>query len=142
MRMTKILYGIMAVAATVGSLLLSCLNVVPLYATDCVTNPTGSGCPCASSSGSAACSEMNPDSGKSNTMNTVKNLINTTLMIIGALSVAMIIFSGIRYVTAHGDKAQIQSAKNTLVYSVVGLVVALLSYAIIGFVLNTISGVS
>ena len=51
----------------------------------------------------------------------------------------MIIFSGIRYITAHGDKGQVESAKNTLIYSIVGLVVAIIAYAIVSWVTGLFS---
>lgn len=64
----------------------------------------------------------------------VTTVINTMLFIVGILAVIMIIYAGIRYVTAHGDKAQVQSASQTLIYAVVGLVVAILAYAIVNYV--------
>ena len=66
----------------------------------------------------------------------IDTVINTMLFIVGILSVAMIIYSGIRYVTAHGDKSQIESAKNTLIYSIVGLVIAIVAYAVVNWVLG------
>lgn len=65
-----------------------------------------------------------------------KTIINTMLFIVGMLAVVMIIFSGIRYITAHGDKGQVDSAKNTLIYSIVGLVIAILAYAIVNWVMG------
>lgn len=67
---------------------------------------------------------------------TVKTVINTMLYIVGILAVVMIIYSGIRYITAHGDKGQVESAKNTLIYSIVGLVIAIVAYAIVNFVIG------
>ncbi|MDO4271388.1 MAG: hypothetical protein Q4C83_00150 [Candidatus Saccharibacteria bacterium] len=66
----------------------------------------------------------------------VKKIINTMLFIVGILAVVMIIYSGIRYITAHGDKGQVASAQSTLIYSIVGLVVAIVSYAIVNFVIG------
>ncbi|MNY57155.1 hypothetical protein D3C86_1933160 [compost metagenome] len=48
----------------------------------------------------------------------------------------MIIVSGIRYATSNGDSSAVTSAKNTLMYSVIGLIVAILAYAIVNFVLK------
>ena len=72
--------------------------------------------------------------GDSNSI--VNTVINTMLFIVGILSVIMIIFSGIRYATAHGDKSQVESAKNTLIYSIVGLVVAIIAYAVVNWVVG------
>lgn len=74
------------------------------------------------------------DSSSDLTTKTIPTVIKTMLFFVGILAVIMIIFSGIRYITAHGDKAQIQGATQTLIYSIVGLVVAILAYAIVSFV--------
>lgn len=66
----------------------------------------------------------------------VGTVVSTMLFIVGVLAVIMIIYSGIRYITAHGDKGQVESAKNTLIYSIVGLVVAIVAYAIVNWVLD------
>lgn len=64
----------------------------------------------------------------------INTVINTMLFIVGILSVIMIIYAGIRYATAHGDKGQVESAKNTLIYAIVGLVVSILAYALVNWV--------
>lgn len=68
-------------------------------------------------------------------------IVNVLLFIIGAVSVIMIIFGGFRYVTSGGDSGGVTSAKNTILYAVVGLVVAVLAYAIVNFVLNDALGI-
>ena len=68
-----------------------------------------------------------------------RTIVNTILFIIGAVSVIMIIFGGFRYVTSGGDSGGVTSAKNTILYAVIGLVVALLAYAIIQFVLGSLT---
>jgi hypothetical protein len=74
---------------------------------------------------------------KDETVNTpVQTLISTLLMAIGIISVIMIIIGGIRYTLSNGDSSQITSAKNTILYAVIGLVVALLAYAIVNFVVG------
>ncbi len=65
-----------------------------------------------------------------------KTVINVLLFLIGAISVIMIIYGGIRYVTSGGDQGAVTSAKNTILYAVVGLVVAILAYAIVNFVVG------
>lgn len=66
--------------------------------------------------------------------------VNVLLLIIGAVSVIMIIYGGFRYVTSGGDSSAVTSAKNTILYAVVGLIVALLAYAIVGWVLAKFGG--
>lgn len=60
------------------------------------------------------------------------------LFLVGAIAVIMIIFGGIRYVVSGGNSSQVQGAKNTIMYALVGVVVALLAYAAVNFVINTI----
>lgn len=66
----------------------------------------------------------------------VQNIINLLLMAVGVIAVIMIIIGGIRYVLSAGDSSQITSAKNTVLYAVIGLVVAILAYAIVNFVIG------
>ena len=70
---------------------------------------------------------------------TFKNVINILLYIIGAASVIMLIVGGIRYTISAGDSGQVTSAKNTIMYAIVGLVLAFLAYAIVNFVLTGLS---
>ncbi len=71
----------------------------------------------------------------------LKNVINTLIFIIAIISVIVIIIGGIRFTTSGGDPGQAASARNTIIYAVVGLVVAIMSYAIVNFVLNHVGAV-
>jgi hypothetical protein len=64
-------------------------------------------------------------------LTTVTNIL---LFLMGAVSVIMIIIGGFRYVTSQGDQTQMQSAKNTILYAVIGVVVSIAAYAIVSFV--------
>jgi len=64
----------------------------------------------------------------------VKSIVDVLLFAIGIVSVIMIIVGGIRYTTSNGDASKVTAAKNTILYSVIGLVVALLAYVIVNFV--------
>lgn len=68
----------------------------------------------------------------------INNVINLLLFIIGVIAVIMIIVGGIRYTTSAGDQAQVTGAKNTILYAIVGLVVAVMSYALVNFVLTKV----
>lgn len=60
---------------------------------------------------------------------------NAMLFLVGALSVIMLIIGGLRYVISGGNTSAITGAKNTVLYAIVGLIVALVSYSVINFVL-------
>jgi hypothetical protein len=69
----------------------------------------------------------------------IQDIVNILLFVLGAIAVIMIIIGGIRYASSNGDSSQITSAKNTILYAVIGLVVAILAYAIVNFVINQFS---
>lgn len=69
----------------------------------------------------------------------IQDIIGTLIFAIATISVIMIIVGGIRYVISNGDASKIKSAKDTILYSVVGLAVALLAYAIVNFVIQQFS---
>ncbi|MGB4762549.1 MAG: hypothetical protein WBP12_04315 [Candidatus Saccharimonas sp.] len=58
------------------------------------------------------------------------------LFIVGAIAVIMIVIGGLRYVISGGDASQVQSAKNTILYALVGVIVAILAYAAVNFVIH------
>lgn len=86
------------------------------------------------------CEGVNADSsvcdaaGKDSATNTVQDIINILLLLIGAVSVVMIVIGGFKYVTSNGDQNNIVSAKNTILYAVIGLIVAIMASAIVNFV--------
>jgi hypothetical protein len=59
---------------------------------------------------------------------------NILLFVIGAIAVVMLIIGGIRYVVSSGDQNAVTSAKNTILYAIIGIVVAFLAYAAVNFV--------
>ncbi len=68
----------------------------------------------------------------------ITTITNTLLFLVGALSVIMIIIGGFRYVVSGGNSANVTAAKNTIMYALVGLIVAFLAFAIVNFVLGSI----
>jgi len=68
-----------------------------------------------------------------------QTITNVLLFILGAISVIMIIIGGLRYVISGGNATAVTAAKNTILYAIVGVIVALLAYAIVNFVLTSFS---
>ena len=66
--------------------------------------------------------------------------VQIALVFILILSLFFIIFAGIKWITAGGDKTKVQSARGTLTYAIIGLVLALLSFFIVDFVGQLITG--
>lgn len=95
---------------------------------DAATNATG------------ADSCNNPTKGNGDATSGLKSLAgkitNLFSIIVGATSVIMIIYGGFRYITSGGDSGKVGSAKNTLIYAIVGLVIVALAQLIVRFVLG------
>ena len=64
----------------------------------------------------------------------VQPILNVFYFIIGFLAVIMIVYGGIKYTSSAGDPTKTSSAKNTILYAVIGLIVALAAFAITSFV--------
>lgn len=74
-------------------------------------------------------------------LHTVANkIVGIFSIIVGIISVIMIIYAGFRYITSGGDSGKVGSAKNSLIYAIVGLVIVALAQVIVHYVLNTGSG--
>lgn len=86
---------------------------------------------CDQNPGSAVCQSQNDDAASM-----IKTAINAALMVLGMIAVLMIVVGGIRYTTSDGESAKIKGAKDTIIYSVVGLVVAILAYTMVNFVIG------
>lgn len=106
---------------------LAVLGAQPVYAdakTDAcnaITNNTG----CTSSSG-ASINKI------------IAAIINIFSFIVGVTAVIMIIIAGMKYVTSNGDSNSISSAKSTLIYAIVGLIIVAAAQSIVRLVLNKV----
>lgn len=59
-------------------------------------------------------------------------------VITGVASIIMIMVGGFKYVTSTGDSARVNSAKNTILYALIGLAVSILAPFIIGFIISKV----
>lgn len=91
-------------------------------------NATGTPAPC------------NAASGTNSDFNTIlKKIINILSVLVGAIAVIMVILGGFRYVTSAGSEKGVESAKKTILYALIGLVIVALAQVIVHFVLNNIT---
>lgn len=84
---------------------------------------------CRSNGGSAICKNNDEQAG-----DLIGTLVDVLLYVVGTLAVIMIIVGGIMYTISNGDAGKVTKAKNTLTYAIVGLVVALLAFALVNWV--------
>lgn len=66
-------------------------------------------------------------------------IVNLLSIVVGVVAVIMIIFGGFRYITSGGDSGNVSTAKNTLIYAIVGLIIVALAQFIVHFVLNNVN---
>ncbi len=66
----------------------------------------------------------------------IQTTVNTLLFIVGVTAVIALIIAGIRYITSGGNPQSVTAAKNSILYAVIGIVVAVLAYAIVEFVVR------
>lgn len=64
----------------------------------------------------------------------IKSVINILTYLVGIASVIMIILAGFKYITSSGDSNAISSAKSTLTYAIIGLIIVALAQVIVRFV--------
>ena len=80
------------------------------------------------------------DGNETDLMGMFKTIISVILGVVGLIAVVVIILGGIQYMTSSGDAGKVKKAKDTIMYGVIGLVVALLAFAIVNFVLGDVFG--
>ena len=61
-------------------------------------------------------------------------MVNIFLYFVGAVAVIVVIWGGFQYITSSGDSQKATTAKNTIMYAVIGIVVVVMSYAIVNWV--------
>jgi TRAP-type C4-dicarboxylate transport system permease small subunit len=71
--------------------------------------------------------------------NIVHTIVNLLSAVVGVVAVIMIIVGGLRYVTSGGNDTSVTSAKNTILYAVIGLVVVALAQIIVRFTLSKLT---
>lgn len=132
MRLKRLLLaGVMAICGMAGIL------AIPVQDALAVTCPKGS--KHTEADNIAGCNiENTGDQAAGAVSNRVNTAINVVLGMIGVVAVIMIIIGGIQFVTSQGDAAKAARARNTILYSIVGLIVALLAFAIVNFVLTSV----
>lgn len=86
---------------------------------------------------SAGCSDTTDSEKKvSSTLSTVIGILS---IIVGVVSVIMLIIGGMRFVTSNGDGSSTAAARNTIIYAVVGIIIAALAQFIVKFVVGKVA---
>lgn len=99
-----------------------------------VTCPNGT----TSTNGYAGCYLDSTETGRYDLIDTLTLVINVIVGVVGFVAVVMIVLGGVSFLTSQGDTAKVARGRNTVLYGVIGLVVALLAFAIVNFVITNV----
>ena len=86
-----------------------------------------------------ACKNVNDCNPSSPLGSVFSNVTNVILFLVGAVAVIMLIIGGFRYVMSNGDAGAIKGAKDTILYAIIGIVVAFLAYAAVNFITDQLT---
>ncbi len=98
---------------------------------DVTTTPLANGAGCGQAAGTS--NDLFAPGGAFQT------IADTLVFIIGAVAVIFLIIGGLRYVVSNGDPKNVSAAKDTILYAIIGIVVAIVSFAVVSFVITTLS---
>ena len=71
----------------------------------------------------------------------IATIINIFSVVVGIIAVIMIVYGGFRYITSGGDSGKVTSARNTILYAIIGLIIVALAQFIVKFVLSKATSV-
>jgi hypothetical protein len=140
--MNKIKKAIIAPVGIIASVALMFTLAVPVFAQDAAQQQinaglcTGSNLEFTEDTSTADCSTSDATERINNLIHTIVNLLSA---IVGIVAVIMIIFGGLRYITSGGNDTSVTSAKNTILYAIIGLIIVALAQVLVRFTLNKVT---
>lgn len=120
------------ILAAVAVMLCTLAPALPAHAADVLSEA----CKAKGAASSAACtgkSTTNPLTGSNGILVKVARIMS---FLAGASAIILILVSGLMYVMSNGDSSRINSARTTLIYAVVGLIIVGVAQGIVILVLN------
>jgi len=118
------------------SVIMASMLAVPGYGITC---PEGSKRAGSNVSSLAECN-IEATEGDNGLMNVVGKIIGVIIPVLGVVAVIVVIYGGFLFMTSTGDSNKVQKAKSTILYGLIGLIIAVLAYAIVNFVLDGVFG--
>ena len=79
-----------------------------------------------------------PAEGEASVGQVAQNIINVVIAVLGLVAVIFVIVGAVQYMTSQGDPGKAKKARDTIVYAILGVVLAALAYTIVNFVLGTV----
>lgn len=69
----------------------------------------------------------------------VQNVINVVIAALGIVAVLFVVIGAAQYVTSQGDPAKTKRARDTIIYALLGVLLAVFAYAIVNFIISAIA---
>jgi predicted permease len=139
-RLKKMMYVGSATAVMMFSGLFMPVALANVSAATSIKDNLCSGSNSASGGSGDSCGTAGTDGNTEAALGKVANNITRIFtIIVGAISVIMIIYGGFRYITSGGASDKVGSAKNTLIYAIIGLIIVALANVIVSVVINQAS---
>ncbi len=138
--MKQIIRTTLATLGIVGAVLFGAAVYSPLVSAQtapATTSTSAQQAACEAVNGAAGCTADGSDLTK-----LVKIIINVMSVVIGVVAVIMIMVAGYKYITSGGDTGKVTSAKNTLIYALVGLIIVALAQFMVRVVLKQAKTIS
>lgn len=126
---------VMVLSLGTASIAAVAVSAGPALAATCNVDPTTG-----SAADGALCAQANATPTNLFASGGIFSIIsNVLIFLVGAIAVIYLIIGGLRYVTSGGDSKAVTAAKDTILYAVIGIVVAVISYALVNFVLSSLA---
>lgn len=76
--------------------------------------------------------------GSTDFANVICEIIKIVVGFMGAVAAIFVVVGGFQFMTSAGDAGKVAKAKQTILYSLIGLIVCVLAFAIVNFVITNI----
>jgi hypothetical protein len=123
------------IAGTLGLLLISVMVPAPKVSAGLFDNVKSDACKGVNLNANAPDCTTGSGGKLTGVLNTGLRLFS---VVVGVIAVIMVIIAGVKYITSQGESAAVASAKNTLLYAIIGLVIVALAQIIVRFVLRKV----
>ena len=70
----------------------------------------------------------------------IVDIINAVIGVLGLACVVVMIIGGVQYMTSTGDAGKVEKGKKTILYGAIGLIICVLSFAIVNFTISHFMG--
>ena len=128
--------------STVAATFMLAFQAAPVFA-DTATSPELKNGLCAGVNldvnSSCSSGQLSGDQANQKINSLIHTIINLLSVVVGVVAVIMIIVGGLRYITSGGSDTSVTSAKNTILYAIIGLILVALAQVMVRFVLSKVT---